>query len=417
MNHASGYDLLVVLLSGNVEKTKTIRFEKLTISDWDNVFYQAANQGVAPFLYHRLKIFNSDLHVPPLIKKKLREAYLFALARNIRLFQELSQVLKVFKNNKIPVVMLKGIHVAKYVYSNIALRPMSDMDLLVRKDDLLKTSEKMLELHYHPKWVVNIEEQYHWHQHLPPFLKQNAFPIEIHWTLEKPNSNFIFDVAELWERARSVTLDGTESLVLSHEDLLLHLCFHTSWHGFRFGLRSLCDISETIRQYQDEINWEQVKYSAFNGKMVKYIYISLLLARELLEAPVPDEVLDMLMPDYLDPQIVELAKTLVNSYKDVIGQASPSSSVLADLLGKRTLKEKMEIIKTNIFPAQDILAQKYSVPLHSVRIYFYYLVRLKDILIKYSSSAWRLLFSKKELIDLTQCVNDQIKFKEWLTSP
>jgi hypothetical protein len=418
MNRKLGRELLLVILGGSVDKAKTLQFEELTISDWENVIQQAVRHDVTPFLYHRLKKFDSGIHVPAIIKKKLRDAYLYTLARNIRLFHELSQVLRVFEKNDIPVIVLKGIHLAKFVYDNIALRPMSDIDLLVREIDLSRVEEKLTELNYHSQKPIRNEEECKSFQHLAPYVKQKAIPIEIHWTITRPNSNFTIDAAsDLWERARPVTIDGAKSLVLSPDDLLLHLCFHTSYHGFRFGLRALCDISETIRQNRNEINWEQIQRRASNWRMVKYIYISLYLAKELLEAAVPDEVLDMLMPDDLDTQMVALVKDLIFEHRDAIAEASSFSSILAGLLGKRTLKEKITILKTGFFPSSEFLAQKHSIPPHSLRLYFYYPMRLKDAFLKHSRSAWRLLFSKKELIDLTQCVNHQIKFEKWLISP
>jgi hypothetical protein len=418
MDHKLERETLLIILRGNVEKAKTFRFEELAIADWHNVVQQAVRQGVAPLLYQRLKIFNTGILVPTAIMEKLREAYLHSVERNVRLFHELSQVLRVFQNNDIPVIVLKGIHLAKFVYDNIALRPMSDVDLLVRKIDLSRVEEKLIELNYHSQKPIRNEEECKSFQHLAPYVKQNAFPIEIHWTITRPSRNFTIDAAsDLWERSRSVTIDDVKSLVLSPEDLLLHLCFHTSYHGFRFGLRSICDISEIIRQYRNEINWEQVQLRASNWKMVKYIYISLYLAKELLEAAVPDEVLEKLMPDDLDLQMVALAQDIIFNHRDAIAAASPFSIILAELLGDKTLKEKISILKTGFIPSQEFIAQKHSIPPYSLRIYFYYSMRLKDALLKHSRSAWQLLFRKKELIYLTKCVNQQTKIKNWLISP
>jgi hypothetical protein len=61
----------------------------------------------------------------------------------------------------------------------------------------------------------------------------------------------------------SVRRAGTRSgghvtaLGLGLEDLLLHLCFHTSFqHVFRFGgLRSFCDVATTLDERGPSVDW------------------------------------------------------------------------------------------------------------------------------------------------------------------
>jgi hypothetical protein len=52
------------------------------------------------------------------------------------LYRQLKEILIEFNKNNIPVILLKGAHLAQFVYGNIALRLMSDIDLLVKKEDL-----------------------------------------------------------------------------------------------------------------------------------------------------------------------------------------------------------------------------------------------------------------------------------------
>ncbi|MCP4365035.1 MAG: nucleotidyltransferase family protein [Planctomycetes bacterium] len=82
-----------------------------------------------------------------------------------------------------PVILLKGAHLAQVVYSNIALRPMGDIDILVKKNDLPKAKELLLELGYTPIKEVDIATACAYSQHISPMIKQNAPPVELHWTL------------------------------------------------------------------------------------------------------------------------------------------------------------------------------------------------------------------------------------------
>ena len=64
----------------------------------------------------------------------MRSIYYNSAARNMRLYKQLENFLDKFATEKIPVIMLKGAHLAWTVYPNMALRPMADVDLLVRNE-------------------------------------------------------------------------------------------------------------------------------------------------------------------------------------------------------------------------------------------------------------------------------------------
>jgi hypothetical protein len=415
MNRKLECELLLVILSGNVDKAKTLRFEELTISDWENIFQQAVRHGVTPFLYHRLKEFDSDIQVPDNINKKLRDSYLFTLARNIRLFDELSEVLRLFQKNDIPVIVLKGAYLAKFVYENIALRQMYDIDLLVKEDDFSKVEEKLLKMDYRTLVNNRVEGKNKVSKYPTNFVKHGAFPMDIHLAVARPNRYFTLDVEDIWRSARSVTLGYVDFLALSNENLLLHLCYHASFqHRFCFGLRSLCDISETIRRYSNVIHWDQVQQQAYQWGIVKYIYLTLSLARELLEADVPVEVLEGLKPDGFDPKIIAMIKDQVFRFRDAIAEAPPFSTHLGQLCEDGSLKDKFLLLLKRIFPSPKFIAKEYSLSPRSLRVYFYYPMRWKDLLLRHSRSALRLMLRDEEMLYLAKSEMDRMKLDDWL---
>jgi len=149
-------------------------------ADWDSLIQFAIKHNLAPLLYHRLKTIYPSV--------KLHKAYLISARRNTRLYNDFSKIINALEN--IPVIVLKGAHLAQNVYANIALRPMIDLDILVKKTDLLKAGEKLLEMGYisGTSRVGDIEAICAKQQHLPPFTKPDAFPVDIHWTIVLPTS-------------------------------------------------------------------------------------------------------------------------------------------------------------------------------------------------------------------------------------
>lgn len=79
-----------------------------------------------------------------------RQGYYENLARNLTLFQELRRILQALNNGRIKVMVLKGASLAETVYKNPVLRPMSDLDLLIREKNLGEVERKLLDLGYSP---------------------------------------------------------------------------------------------------------------------------------------------------------------------------------------------------------------------------------------------------------------------------
>jgi len=211
MDQRTADELLLYCLGMGADKTRAARLEQLSASDWDDLIQQSVRHGVTPLLYQRFTTTNTSAPIPATVMQRLREIYLYSAKENIRLYHELAKVLKTLQNDGISVIALKGAHLAEVVYGNIALRPMVDTDLLVRKADLSRVEEKLLEMGYGSPERPSIEEQCEKVHHLVRFTKPDVFSIEIHWTIELPTSPFEIDVDGLWERARPATIAGIEA--------------------------------------------------------------------------------------------------------------------------------------------------------------------------------------------------------------
>ena len=400
MSRTATHDLLLHCLN---EKPDESRLEQLSAPDWQDLMQQARRHAVLYLLYHRLKTQNLDAYIPADILQTVRAEYFECAWRNNRLYDDLAKILKALQSENIPVILLKGAHLAKIVYGNIALRPMGDIDILVRKPDLLKAEKALLALGYSSSRKDDIETACAKHQHLPPLLKQDSPPVELHWTLESPKLPFTIDVAALWRRAHTVLIGDIEALVLSHEDLVLHLCLHASYHHlYQNGLRAFCDIRETIRCCQDEIDWDLVGLRMREWGAGNSIYLTLYLAKSLLDADVPDDFLETYRPD-------SFTTKRATEIKEIIFNQAHSSISIVKLYRSMSVIEKAKFFLRRIFLSPEELGEKYNLPSSFRLIYYYfYLVRLKDVLVKYSRTVWR-IWRKDEK------VKQQVHLTDWLS--
>ena len=299
-------ELLLYCLRMDSDETKGARLEELSTSDWEAIIQESVRHGVTPLLYHRLRTFHRGTPILTNVVQRLRQSYLQSASRNMRLYHKLGKVLEILRHGNIPVIVLKGAHLAELVYGNIALRPMGDVDLLVHKADLLRVEATLLGINATPlDYYRLIGKDNH---HFGYVLQDCGLHVEVHWNFLPSMYPFNIDIDGQWERSRPAIIAGVEVSILCPEDLVLYLCLHASNHLFEIGLKPLCDIFETIQHYGTEIDWKQVKLRCQQWGIEKCVYLTLKLARDFLGTALPDDLLKAIQPTDFDERFMTLAK-------------------------------------------------------------------------------------------------------------
>jgi hypothetical protein len=338
---------------------------------WQALLSLAAAQRVRPLLWHRLRQKGLHEAVPVEVAEVLRHASQRNTLRNLRLYGELRRLLSALESEGIPLILLKGAFLAEAVYENIGLREMNDIDVLARPANLSRIAEILTGMGYTPMTAYT-------GYHLPPMVRKGCASFEVHWNLTGPGTSYSIEPDGLWEQAMPVHIAGCDSLALSPEDLVLHLCMHASYqHQFAFGLRPSCDIAETISHFHPALNWQTLAERAGQRGWQRGVYLALRLAKELAGAEVPTDILERLRPTNVTEGILEAARAQILTYN---GSAGPIRAPVAELLESRRLLDRIRIVWKRIFLPRASLATLYSVPVDSVRIYGCYPRRLVDVL-------------------------------------
>ncbi|OQX20515.1 MAG: hypothetical protein BWK76_01085 [Desulfobulbaceae bacterium A2] len=199
------------------------------IRNWDDLLRRAEEQSLAPLLHWHLK---DRTELCP--NHFRRAAFLLFLRHrhvNTVLLQALSEVLALLGRAGIEVLVLKGAALCRTIYPEIALRPMRDIDLLVRHEQAQQAQDMLLNNGFSPSRAPRPVD----HFHLPSLhTTVDAVPvcIELHTGLFPacPPGYRHQDFDDLRQRAAVFSLpDATEALTLGNEDML--------WHVFNHGLR------------------------------------------------------------------------------------------------------------------------------------------------------------------------------------
>lgn len=354
----------------------------LSSAAWQVVLQAAAAHALLPLLYHRLRAADARAAVPPDVWAAMRDAYLSNAARNTRLYHELGRVLRALRDAGIPIIALKGAHLAALVYERIGARPMCDVDLLAPGGHLARAERVLLELGYAALGdnARFAEESFHTAYSLP----HKGLTLELHHHLEFPLSPFCIDLAGLWARARPAEIAGAPTLVLAPEDLLLHLCLHASaHHAYTMGLRPLCDIAETIRHYGAEMDWPALAARASDWRASRCAYLTFHLARKWLDAAIPESACSALAPADLDPRTVAWAESRLFS------PGTETFRGLGEMWAVSGYAGKLAFLCKAAFPSRQRMSQLYGVLPGSPRLYLCYPRRLAELLWRRLVALWQ----------------------------
>jgi len=370
--------LLLECLKKSGANVDGARLSNLSPESWQILLSMARTQRVISLLWHRLRQKGLDGFVPSAAAETFTDAFRENTFHNLRFYGELRRLLSVLNAEKIPLILLKGIFLADAVYGNMGVREMNDIDVLAHPADLVRIAEILADMGYTPLSPISVETTLHSAHHLPRMIKKGHAGFEIHWNLTSPNENFTIDPRGLWERAVPVHIVGCDALTLSPEDLLLHLCLHTSYqHQFAFGLRPSCDIAETIDHFGAGINWQTITNQAMQWGWQRGVYLSLRLANELAGADVPANILVSLRPSDVAEEMLETIRAQVFTDSHF---AVSIPVPFAELLECNNIWDKIRMFWPRVFLPKAIIASQYSVPMNSIKIYFCYPRRFVDVL-------------------------------------
>jgi hypothetical protein len=263
--------------------------------DWEVVLRLADKHGTSSLLYQNLSPL-SPL-VPSAALAALRQRYERNVHKSLFLARELMRILDCLDGLGIDVIPYKGVVLSEVCYGDVALRQSGDMDLFVRKRDVVRVKSALRDLGYTTRLVIPeealddyIASGYEWTFDSP------AGPnlLELQWALEPRFYAVDFDMDGLFERAVNVTVVGRPVKTPSAEDLLIVLSVHAAKHAWG-RLIWLCDIAQVLRR--EDLNWDCVQSRAREFGIERILHITLLLGNCFLRTAIPVAIESTVLAD------------------------------------------------------------------------------------------------------------------------
>ncbi len=131
----------------------------------------------------------------------------------------------------VELVILRGPALGLTVYPRPFLRPFSDLDLLVGREDLPRARQLLEAAGLRPPPGTFPDRYFErWHLHLPYNHPETGLPVELHWALDHPYTLSLIEYRELFAKSRTVRFEGQPIPVLAPEDRVLTLALHLVKH-------------------------------------------------------------------------------------------------------------------------------------------------------------------------------------------
>jgi hypothetical protein len=267
--------------------------------DWALLLRTADKEGVAGILTIQLQQLTRELDIELPITP-FAEALRHDFARNGNHLAQLARLRESLRKNSIQAIVLKGAALLETSYGGqIGLRPLSDIDLLVKPSDIPVIHNELLTMGFspanpHSSFYTNGRAAFDLHTDLvgATRIRRRAQAVR-------------FDMGGVWESALPIDDRDGRLLVLSPSFQFLHLAVHALKHSFS-RLIWLVDLALVARQQND---WQALLALARETGTMRPLSYALLALDSCLAFEIPEDVRkSMIQPNRIERLFLDLVK-------------------------------------------------------------------------------------------------------------
>jgi len=249
----------------------------------------AASRRLLPLLHRNVKE-----GIPAPFRAELRAVHHHYWAENQQLFRKLEVMLVRFEAAGIPTLVLKGAALSTMHYDDMALRPMSDFDILVPEDRGPALVRQFIREGWVPDWP---------HVHAPGadyfFRFRHALDlshpqhgtVDLHWHVLLEATYRGAD-AHFWEGSIPLRIKSVLTRALNPADQLLHTCLHGYPYNPMPSIRWIADALTILRTAT--IDWDRLLRVAVDLQVTIPCTEALDFLNREFDAGVPFHVVDSL---------------------------------------------------------------------------------------------------------------------------
>lgn len=314
---------------------------------WASFLYFAERHQVLPLA--NLALAEVTDQVPEEVRAWLRRRCQTITAHNLSLAVELVDLIKVLEERGIQPIPFKGPALSVALYENLSLRQVSDLDLIVQRDQIPATIEALRKRGYviaNRFAQMQAADLLRHYKDIELIRQDKGIHLDLHWSVSEPTFDARIYSMSIREGELPVSLLQRQLFLPSAEDLLFLLCVHGLRHRWE-TLKWICDLVCLFQSYPD-FDWQSALNRARSISRERMLLLGVELARELTGRAFPTEVLESIQKD---PTLTALAREIRRKHATSPAEPEPLSeqSVLGradfDALRLRTRENHQERVR------------------------------------------------------------------------
>lgn len=341
------------------------------VRDWDRFVKLANEHGIIALAWHNITGTGNAGNIPAAYLAILQKAYYKNLTRTTYLYDQLSGILELIKDEGIRVVLLKGMALEKTIYGNQGLRQMTDIDILVREDDVLKLRKILMKNGFRSEPFKSPLYKHlipYLNTHIPRLTKADCH-VEIHYKLfDQPDNTLTEKVTEL---SVPLKLNDHEAYIPPPQLFFLYLISHLNHHrqGGDSQLRQYTDIYLLICDRYDEIVDDDLIRYAREANMERELAVMLHILRNFWDVPFPSRINDFMARHDLIAEAGKFSR-FISQPKD-----NPDKSVSLNYLKQLRvipgMGRKMLYVAGFFLPSLGFMKKRYRTETRSGAVAYY----------------------------------------------
>jgi len=250
---------------------------------------EPASRRLLPLLYQ-----NAKAHVSKDISDRLKPVYVEYWGKNQIHFQRAEKLLAWFEANAIPTLVLKGAALSFLHYRNTAVRPISDVDIMVREAEVARVIRTLHANGWNSEYMssnVPDNSYFYSHIHAIAFTHLEQGDLDLHWHALQA-ATFPGADKGFWKDSVPLRLNNAATRALNPSDQLLHACVHGFTGDVVAPIRWIADAVTILRS--SEMDWNRILELARILQLSMPLWLTLSFVGQNFRVAIPPHVLEQL---------------------------------------------------------------------------------------------------------------------------
>ncbi len=343
--------------------------------DWEKLLGTSVLTRTTPLIYSRLKDSGLISMLPGEVRENLQKYYYKNLQKNTLIYSEFESICLQLNSVSISPILLKGIYLAQFIYENISLRQLSDIDVLLEGKNIEAAARTILSLGFHFRGIGKSDfiSQCQDAKHIPMLCSKQGVSIELHMRIFRDSSGYPIPRSCFFEDLQTIGYNDVHASVFSPELFIISLCLHLDEHT-QYGkihFIAYVDIAWFLHKKAASFNWGKLNSLCAKHSIGEYVYPHILISHTYLKAPVPDDTVQI-MNKYKNNYYESFFLHSVEPQKHF--NISKKNLNIEGLKHTKGNKNKLKYLFHDFFPSKSFMVYRYKIK--NKRFYFlYYFLR------------------------------------------